>query len=247
MDLNEFFKEHNKVALAFSGGVDSSYLLYAAIKSGAQVRAYYVNAAFQPQFELDDAMRLAKQLNADMKVLTADVLSNETVAKNPSDRCYHCKNVIFNMILAEAKKDGFTVLMDGTNASDAEDDRPGMRALRELCVYSPLRICGLTKTEIRRRSKEAGLFTWNKPAYACLATRIPTNERITAEKLEKTEEAENYLFSLGFTDFRVRYLNDSAKIQMPAAQMTKLLEMREKILIELKKYYKEVLLDLQAR
>ena len=90
------------------------------------------------------------------------------------------------MVLAEAKKDGFTVLMDGTNASDAEDDRPGMRALRELCVYSPLRICGLTKTEIRRRSKEAGLFTWNKPAYACLATRIPTNERITAEKLEKT-------------------------------------------------------------
>ncbi len=162
MDLNEFFKEHNKVALAFSGGVDSSYLLYAAIKSGAQVRAYYVNAAFQPQFELDDAMRLAKQLNADMKVLTADVLSNETVVKNPSDRCYHCKNVIFNMILAEAKKDGFTILMDGTNASDAEDDRPGMRALRELCVYSPLRICGLTKTEIRRRSKEAGLFTWDK-------------------------------------------------------------------------------------
>lgn len=158
MDLNEFFKEHNKVALAFSGGVDSSYLLYAAIKSGAHVRAYYVNAAFQPQFELDDAMRLAKQLNADMKVLTADVLSNETVVKNPSDRCYHCKNVIFNMILAEAKKDGFTVLMDGTNASDAEDDRPGMRALRELCVYSPLRICGLTKTEIRRRSKEAGLL-----------------------------------------------------------------------------------------
>ena len=105
MDLNEFFKEHNKVALAFSGGVDSSYLLYAAIKSGAQVRAYYVNAAFQPQFELDDAMRLAKQLNADMKVLTADVLSNETVVKNPSDRCYHCKNVIFNMILAEAKKE----------------------------------------------------------------------------------------------------------------------------------------------
>ena len=157
MDLNEFFKEHNKVALAFSGGVDSSYLLYAAIKSGAQVCAYYVNAAFQPQFELDDAMRLAKQLNADMKVLTADVLSNETVVKNPSDRCYHCKNVIFNMVLAEAKKDGFTVLMDGTNASDAEDDRPGMRALRELCVYSPLRICGLTKTEIRRRSKEVFL------------------------------------------------------------------------------------------
>ena len=95
--------------------------------------------------------------------------------------------------------------------------------------------------------KKQVFFTWNKPAYACLATRIPTNERITAEKLEKTEEAENYLFSLGFTDFRVRYLNDSAKIQMPAAQMTKLLEMREEILIELKKYYKEVLLDLQAR
>lgn len=117
MDLNEFFKEHNKVALAFSGGVDSSYLLYAAIKSGAQVRAYYVNAAFQPQFELDDAMRLAKQLNADMKVLTADVLSNETVVKNPSDRCYHCKNVIFNMILAEAKK-GWFYSTDGWETND---------------------------------------------------------------------------------------------------------------------------------
>lgn len=247
MNLNEFFQEHRKVALAFSGGVDSSYLLYAAVKSGAEVRAYYVNAAFQPQFELDDATRLAKQLNADMKVLTADVLSNETVVQNPADRCYHCKNVIFNMILAEAKKDGYTILMDGTNASDAEGDRPGMRALRELCVYSPLRLCGLTKAEIRRLSKEAGLFTWDKPAYACLATRIPTGERITAEKLEKTEAAENYLFSLGFTDFRVRYLNGSAKLQLPATQMPKLLEKREEILAELKKYYKDVLLDLQSR
>ena len=247
MDLNEFFKEHNKVALAFSGGVDSSYLLYAAIKSGAQVRAYYVNAAFQPQFELDDAMRLAKQLNADMKVLTADVLSNETVVKNPSDRCYHCKNVIFNMILAEAKKDGFTVLIDGTNASDAEDDRPGMRALRELCVYSPLRICGLTKTEIRRRSKEAGLFTWDKPAYACLATRVPTGEAITEALLARVEGAEQVLFSLGFTDFRVRVFHDAARVQLKPAQMQQALTRRSEILENMRPYFETVLLDLKGR
>lgn len=247
MELNEFFKEHRKAALAFSGGVDSAYLLYAAIQNKAQVRAYYVNGGFQPQFELDDAMRLAKELGADMKVLTADVLSCETVAQNPPDRCYHCKNMIFGTILKEAEKDGFSVLMDGTNASDAEDDRPGMRALRELCVYSPLRICGLTKDEIRRRSRQAGLFTWDKPAYACLATRIPTGERITAEKLEKTEEAENFLFSLGFTDFRVRLLGNAARIQVPSSQMARLLEKREEILSKLKKYYKDVLLDLQSR
>lgn len=122
-----------------------------------------------------------------------------------------------------------------------------MRALRELCVYSPLRSDVLQRRKFRDVQKKQVFLHGISQAYACLATRIPTNERITAEKLEKTEEAENYLFSLGFTDFRVRYLNDSAKIQMPAAQMTKLLEMREEILIELKKYYKEVLLDLQAR
>lgn len=247
MNLQEFFKSNPKVALAFSGGVDSAYLLYAAIKYGAQVRAYYVKSAFQPQFEFEDAKRLAEMLGASMRVLNVDVLANPTVAENPADRCYHCKRVIFSTIMKSAFEDGFTVLMDGTNASDDAGDRPGMRALRELSVRSPLRECGLTKDEIRRLSKEAGLFTWNKPAYACLATRIPTGETITAEKLQKTESAENYLFSIGLTDFRVRLIGECARLQVPSKQISLVLDKRQEILVELKKYYSAVLLDLEVR
>lgn len=247
MNLQEFFRSNPKVALAFSGGVDSAYLLYAAIKYGAQVRAYYVKSAFQPQFEFEDAKRLAEMLGANMRVINVDVLANPTVAENPADRCYHCKKVIFSTIMKSAFEDGFTVLMDGTNASDDAGDRPGMRALRELSVRSPLRECGLTKAEIRRLSKEAGLFTWNKPAYACLATRIPTGETITAEKLQKTESAENYLFSIGLTDFRVRLIGECARLQVPAKQISLVLDKRQEILVELKKYYSAVLLDLEVR
>lgn len=247
MKISEFFVQNPKVAIAFSGGVDSSYLLYAALNSGAEVCAYYVKSAFQPQFELDDALRLAKQLNARMTVIDVDVLASEIVASNPSDRCYHCKKVIFATIAREAQKDGFTVLLDGTNASDEETDRPGMRALRELKVLSPLRDCGLTKTEIRRLSREAGLFTWDKPAYACLATRIAAGETITNEKLAATEAAENFLFSLGFTDFRVRMMGSAAKLQFPGDQLEKVIKNREKIIAELKMYYTSVLLDLEVR
>ena len=124
MNLQEFFAENPRVAIAFSGGVDSSYLLYAALHYGARARAYYVNSAFQPAFELEDARRLAGELNADMEVLPVDVLASETVTANPPDRCYHCKQVIFRTILAAAEADGFTVLLDGTNASDDAGDRP---------------------------------------------------------------------------------------------------------------------------
>lgn len=247
MDLSRFFERCPKAAIAFSGGVDSAYLLYAALQCGAQVRAYYVKSAFQPQFELDDALRLAAELNAPLEVIRADVLASETIAANPEDRCYHCKKLIFAAIAEAAAADGFTVLLDGTNASDEEGDRPGMRALRELSVRSPLRECGLTKTEIRRLSKEAGLFTWDKPAYACLATRIPAGEAITAEKLAATEAAEDFLFSLHFTDFRVRRMGDAAKLQFPASQLGKVLENRGRIVSELKKYYRAVLLDLEGR
>ena len=247
MDLQQFFKENPRVAIAFSGGVDSSYLLYAALRYGARVRAYYVNSAFQPQFELEDARRLAGDLHADLWELQVDVLSSPTVTANPPDRCYHCKRVIFRTIAAAAAEDGFPVLLDGTNASDDAGDRPGMRALRELSVRSPLRECGLTKDEIRRLSREAGLFTWDKPAYACLATRIPTGQPITARDLAVTEAAETYLFSLGFTDFRVRLAGRSAKIQLPAAQMPHLLEHRQEILDRLGQDYDAVWLDLEAR
>lgn len=211
------------------------------------MRAYYVKSAFQPQFELDDARRLAETLSADMRVLDVDILADETVAANPPDRCYHCKRRIFSAIASAAAADGYTLLLDGTNASDDAGDRPGMRALRELSVRSPLRECGLTKPEIRRLSREAGLFTWDKPAYACLATRVPAGERLTAEKLENTERAEDFLFSLGFTDFRVRLFNGAARLQLPAEQLPRLLERRAEILSELKKTYSAVVLDLEVR
>lgn len=247
MTLTQFFKENPKVAIAFSGGVDSAYLLYAALAYGAEVKAYYVKTAFQPQFELEDARRLAKELRADMCVLNMDVLCNDTVTANPANRCYHCKKVIFQTILTAAKTDGFSVLLDGTNASDDALDRPGMKALQEMTVRSPLRECNLTKAEIRQLSKEAGLFTWDKPAYACLATRIPTGEQITALKLERTEKAEGYLASMGFRDFRVRTMGDSAKIQVTEADLEKLINYRPEIAKELKKYYESVMLDLEVR
>ena len=247
MKLTDFFAAHPKVAIAFSGGVDSAFLLYSAKQNGAKVQAYYVKSAFQPQFETDDAVRLASELDVPLQMLDVDVLALDAVAANPSDRCYHCKKVIFETIKNAAIKDGFSVLLDGTNASDDAGDRPGMRALIELSVLSPLRECGLTKSEIRELSREAHLFTWDKPAYACLATRIPAGEKITPEKLKATEAAENYLFSLGYRDIRVRMVNGAAKIQVPGDQMEKLIKDREKILSELKKYYSAVMLDLEAR
>ena len=139
------------------------------------------------------------------------------------------------------------MLLDGTNASDDASDRPGMRALRELEVRSPLREAGLTKQEIRRLSKEAGLFTHDKPAYACLATRIPTGTKITAQNLRRTELAEAYLMQLGFSDVRIRLLGDAARLQLRPEQLPRLLEHRQAIVAELKKYYSSVLLDLEVR
>ena len=247
MKLNDYFKRHTHVAIAFSGGVDSSYLLYVAVNNAEKVHAYYVKSAFQPQFELDDAKRMAKQLCANMTVIEADVLQCREITENPADRCYFCKKLVFSKIAEQALKDGYNTLLDGTNASDDASDRPGMQALKELSVLSPLRECGLTKVEIRRLSKEADLFTWNKPAYACLATRIPTGAPITKEKLECTERAENYLFSLGFSDFRVRMSGTAAKLQFPAFQLAKVMENRTAIVRELKQYYSAVTLDLEMR
>ena len=247
MNLEEFFREHPKAALAFSGGVDSAYLLYAAMKYGARVRAYYVKTDFQPQFDYEDAQHLARELGADMVTLSLKVLEEPAIAANPANRCYYCKRKLFTAILETAQADGFDLLLDGTNASDQVSDRPGMQALRELRVLSPLRLCGLDKQEIRRLSKQAGLFTHDKPAYACLATRIPTGTKITAGDLQRTELCEEYLMKLGFSGFRIRLLGDNAKLQLPSSQLPRLLPLREQVLTELKKYYSGVLLDLEVR
>ena len=247
MDLKQFFEQYPRVAIAFSGGVDSAYLLYAASKYAKRVKAYYVNTAFQPRFELDDAGRLAEELGVEMEVLDVDILCHTAVAANPADRCYHCKKILFSEIIRAAKQDGFNLLLDGTNASDDASDRPGMRALAELSVRSPLRECGLTKTQIRELSGIAGLLTHDKPAYACLATRIPTGEAITADKLQRTERCEAYLADLGFRDLRVRTVADAAKLQIREADLPLLMAHRADIFKELKQYYSAVWLDLEVR
>lgn len=206
MDLRAFFEAHPRVAIAFSGGVDSTYLVTAAAQYAQSVHAYTIDSVFVPRFELEGAKALTKKLGVAHTLLPIDVLQNETVVQNPKDRCYFCKKAVFFTIWEAAKKDGYDLLLDGTNASDDASDRPGMKALAELDVLSPLRLCGLTKTLIREKSRALGLPTWNKPSYACLATRIPTGEPITKEKLERTEWAETYLMGLGFSDFRVRSL-----------------------------------------
>lgn len=247
MDIQEFFKEHPKIALAFSGGVDSSFLLYAAGKYAEDVKAYYVKSPFQPQFEYEDAMKLASILGAKVTVINVDVLQDENVVSNPVNRCYFCKRQIFGHVIEAAKADGYTEIIDGTNASDDEGDRPGMKALKELRVFSPLKECGITKAEVRRLSKEADLFTWDKPAYACLATRIASGVRIEEDMLATTEKAEDILFEMGFSDFRIRYYEGSARIQVPESQIELLVSKRKEILQALKPLYKAVLMDLEVR
>ncbi|MBQ0070805.1 MAG: TIGR00268 family protein, partial [Spirochaetales bacterium] len=153
MDLREFFRRNPKIAVAFSGGVDSSYLLYAAKHYGAEVKGYFVKSEFQPQFELEDALAVAAYSGAEMEILTLSALSDEEVRKNPKNRCYYCKKHIFSSILEHAAADGFPVIIDGTNASDDIGDRPGSQALQEMKVLSPLRLCGLTKSDVRRLSR----------------------------------------------------------------------------------------------
>ena len=246
MTLEAFFKQHPKVALGFSGGVDSSFLLHAAKKYGADVRPYFIKTQFQPDFELQDAHRLAEEMQVPLTVLHMDALKNTEAAKNDADRCYHCKKWLFGYLKDAALSDGYTVLIDGNNASDDTGDRPGMKAAEELEVLSPLRLCGLTKADVRRHSKEAGLFTWNKPAYACLATRVPTGTKITAGYINMVGDAEKVLAALGFWDFRVRLLGEAARIQVQEAQMEKLLEKRAEI-IEALPSFSAVLLDLMPR
>lgn len=247
MTLQAFFQANPRAALAFSGGVDSAYLLWAGRHWGCDLTAYYVRTAFQPEFEYEDARRLAEEVGVPLRVVEADILSVPLAAANGPDRCYHCKRALFALLWEAARRDGHTLLLDGTNASDDAGDRPGMRALRELEVRSPLRECGLTKAEIRAQSKKAGLFTWNKPAYACLATRIPTGTAITAGDLERVEAAEGALFALGFTDFRVRLLSGAARIQLPADQWDRASEQREAIREALSPRFDAVLLDLETR
>lgn len=247
MTLREFFTEHPEAAVAFSGGADSALLVWAASRYAKRVRAYYVKTPFQPAFELADAQRLAAEAGVGLTVIEFDVLAAPEAAANGPERCYHCKRALFSRILEAARKDGFSLVLDGTNASDDAGDRPGMRAIEELSVRSPLRECGLTKEDVRVLSQKAGLFTWNKPAYACLATRVPQGTRITRETLETVEKAEDALMRLGFADFRVRVYGDTARLQVTQEQLPLVLGTRRAILESLGGLFSAVTLDLEPR
>lgn len=247
MNLQDFFTENPKCAIAFSGGVDSAYLLYCAKKYGADIQAYYIKTPFQPNFEYADALALCDKLNVKLETIEYDVLSEHIIADNSHNRCYYCKKILFSHLKEQARKDGYDLIIEGTNASDKADDRPGMKALEELSVRSPLRECGLKKDKIRELSRKAGLFVWNKPAYACLATRIPTGTHITKELLNWVEHSEDRLMSMGFSDFRVRVFNNCARLQIKENQFTKAVEQRKDILEKLKPYFKTIFLDMEVR
>lgn len=248
MSPDEFFATCPQVAVALSGGTDSAYLLYLAARYATRVRAYFVRSAFQTPQDEADARAVCRALAVELSVVPVEVLACREVAENPKDRCYHCKKLLFTAIRAAAERDGFPVLLDGTNASDDPADRPGMRALGELFVVSPLRLFGWTKAEIRARAGEAGIPVWDKPAAACLATRIPAGDPITPAKLAAVRSAEEKLAEFGFFDFRVRRSADGgAKIQICREQFPLIQEKRTQILQALGADFSSVTLDLRGR
>ena len=247
MTLSNFFKINKRAALAFSGGVDSAYLLYAAVENKADIKPYLVKTPFVPDFAVRDAVKIGKILGIKIEIIDLDILSDADICSNTEMRCYFCKLAMLRYVKTSAKKDGYDLIIDGTNADDNAADRPGMAASAEMGVISPLRECGLSKSEIRCLSKKAGLFTWDKPSYSCLATRIYKGEKITSVVLADIEKAESFLFKLGFSDFRVRLYNKSARIQLKEEQMPLFAEKRKEILMALKPIFHDVVLDLNTR
>lgn len=218
MTTSQFFADHPEAAVAFSGGVDSAWLLHEAVRHARRTAAYFVKTPFQPDFELDDARDTVRRLGASLTVLALDILAVPAVAANPADRCYHCKRALFTRLLEAAAADGFPLVLDGSNASDDASDRPGMRALAELGVRSPLRECGLTKSQVRAMARQADLPVWDKPSYACLATRVPAGTPLTAAGLARVERGESALMALGLSDFRLRLRGNEALLQVRPEQ-----------------------------
>jgi uncharacterized protein len=220
--LGAILRSYSKAAVAFSGGVDSSYLCAAAREElGDGAVAITIVSPMLPGSELDDAKKVAAQVGIRHILVQAGELEEE-VASNPPDRCYHCKKREFGSIAAAARELGIGVVLDGTNVDDEGDYRPGMRAIAELGVASPLREAGLGKEEIRELSRRAGLPSSEKPAFACLASRIPYGERIDAAKLSRVERAEDYLRGLGLRQFRVRSHGGLARIEVAPEERRKL-------------------------
>ena len=213
------------VAVAFSAGVDSAFLLKAAHDTlGDNAIAITAEHSALTLRERDDAVRFCREQNVRRIGFEFDCLSVEGFSENPPDRCYVCKKAIFGKIAEIARANGVAAAADGTNADDAGERRPGMRALAELGIVSPLRDAGLTKADIRALSKKLGLATWDRPSGACLATRVPYGEKITAKKLAMIGDAEEALLNLGFRGTRVRCHGDVARIEVENADFDRMLD-----------------------
>lgn len=213
--LENLLRDYKSALIAFSGGVDSTYILKIAKNIlGDNVKAVTAVSDVQMNDEVEATKELASKIGVELIIAETNELEREEYVSNPEDRCYHCKHILYSEIMKIARDENLNVILDGTNADDIDDYRPGMKALEELEILSPLKIAGLTKSEIREHSKILGLPTSEKPAMACLSSRIPYGTRITKEKLRRVDEAESFLRGEGFIQVRVRDHDDIARIEV---------------------------------
>lgn len=213
--LKDNIKKRGSAAIAFSGGVDSTFLVKVAREVlGDKVIAITATSSTYPERELKEAIEYAKNMGTKHIVITSEELNIDGFADNPKNRCYYCKKELFSKINEIAKENGVDYVFDGANVDDTGDFRPGMKAAKELGVISPLKEAGLTKADIRELSKELELPTWDKPSFACLSSRIPYGNKITIPKLKMVEESEQFLLDLGFRQVRVRHHGEIARIEV---------------------------------
>ena len=223
--LLAILRERKRIAVAFSGGVDSTFLLYAAKQAlGDQVTAFTAVSVFFPRREKTRRPILSGSRGSIRWTGTSRRSGRKGVAENPKNRCYLCKRALFGRLQKMAQERGIDTVAEGSNLDDLGDYRPGLRAIEELGILSPLRDAGLTKGEIRELSRRMGLLTWDKPSFACLASRFVYGETITEEKLHMVDAAESLLLELGFGQFRVRIHGRMARIEVPEQQLDLMLQ-----------------------